>query len=275
MKLIVIVKIIFFMFSSSAEVPKCQFRSDLKKIYSLSGPFTVALDEMGLLGDKKMAGISLFHPISKNQFEGDILPGGIFLSHETGLKLRGAKVIFDKSIELKKMLSHLQVDLHEIDSYGLMPNEVTLKLSTLLKDLTINCGNEIASYEAKTQKLLNQIKQNVPKSFNAIFFLGEITPEKFPEILMVQDGVLRWLIHEKLLVSYPSNLAYLPWSSRILNSLSPKTLLIGVKDSGGKMTKRLDLTLQKNKMNLIYPGALIPGVSQLEAWLFLLKNLKS
>ena len=92
----------FFMISPLKA--KCTFRQDLKKVISLSGPMTVLLKEVGLLDHPALGGISVFNPVSKEQFKKKIYPGGIFLANSTLKEFKDSVVFFDESQQVKNVL---------------------------------------------------------------------------------------------------------------------------------------------------------------------------
>ena len=55
------------------------------------------------------------------------------------------------------------------------------------------------------------------------------------------------------------------WSSKLMNALPKETLRMGLKDSGRELTKDTQ-RLSDTEINLIYPGLLIPGITQLKAF---------
>jgi hypothetical protein len=87
----------------------------------------------------------------------------------------------------------------------------------------------------------------------------------------VNDGVVKKLIKENKIKTYPSELSYVNWSSKIMDTLSKDFIHLGIEDSGSKLMK--EIKRSSMKMTLIYPGALVPGFSQLEAFLFWANSL--
>jgi hypothetical protein len=251
----------------------CRFTEDTSKVYSLSGPVTLALKELELLSDSRLRGISQFHPISRNEFKGKFLPGGIFLSRELASELDGGLIFFDQSRDLSGMLRSMNLRAVEIKTRNLLPVEVSSLVANQLAKVTVGCEKKLQDYIRKSNRIASEILQNIPRNLLAVFFLGPIMRGRPPEMMMVNDGVVKWLRNEGKLKSYPSPLSYVSWSAKILNSLPKETIKIGVVDSGGKLSRKIErMALQE--FNLTYPGALIPGLSQLEAWLYLIKNLE-
>lgn len=252
---------------------ECRFKDKEQRLYSLSGPITVALKELKLLKLSNVKGISVFHPVSSDEFKGRFLPGGIFLSREVMKEMSGSLVFFDESRELKKILSSMkELKLREIKTRGITPEEVTTVMIKELKAITQDCEKEFENFKLKSQKLSQKILSRAPENFTAIFYLGKLRNKKVPDLAMVNDGIVKWIKNQGKLKTYPSELAYVSWSAKIMNDLPKDTLHIGIIDSGKKMEKEFK-KLNSKRINFTYPGSLIPGLSQQEAWLYLLNSL--
>jgi hypothetical protein len=250
----------------------CDFSRDVKSFYSFSGPVSLLLKDINLLGKEKLKGLSVFHPIEKVTFRGDFFPGGIFLAHETLRKLEGSTVFYDESRELTKIFSQYQkIKAIEIKTRGLGPREVLNTVYRELSPFLVQCSSASATLnlDFKLAKLSRLMSKHRSKMF--LFFLGNIYRERLPEMLMVQDGIVKWLIEKEKLQTYPSPLAYVNWSSKIMNQMPSETLKIGLKDSGNRMDKRIQRS--GNVINLTYPGLLIPGAGQVDGMIYLLENL--
>lgn len=261
---------IFLSFFVTSSVFACSFK-DSRRIYSLSGPITVLAKELGLLNHLK--GISTFHPVSKSEFKGEMLPGGIFLSRSKLDEMKGAIIFYDQSQELTKTFKNVSgVEVIEVKTRGLTPEEVlglTIKLlSPYLKD----CEAKITEVKIKSEKLTIVLLKLIPRKLEAVFYIGEIRGSRVPEIAMVEDGIVKWLKRQELLVTYPSELAYVNWSAKVLSQLSHQTWHVGVKDTGGNLVMKVEKKASR-QVNLYYPGALVPGITQQEAWIYLLQNL--
>lgn len=268
MKIILSFLILFFPYSHA-----CTFKKDVIRIYSLSGPVSFALAEYGLLRDKRVVGLSVFNPVDARIYKGEFLPGGVFLSRNILQKMKGSLVFYDESRELRRMISSFEsVRSIEIKTRGDDPEATTQKITQLLSQYTSHCENEAQNLLMRSKKLSQEILSLIPKKLAALFFLGKLSSQKRPELVIVQDGIIRWLIQKDKLLTYPSELSYVSWSAKVMQTLPTDTLEIGVEDSGNRNEKQVR-KLGSQKYNMIYPGALVPGVSQQEAWLYLLKNL--
>lgn len=248
----------------------CEFSPEVKGVYSLAGSVTLALRDLDLIKEKKLSGVSIFHPVDKKVFKGEILPGGIFLSHDTIKKLKGSVLFYDESREMARILSgYPEVKSIQIKTRGLNPNQVIDVTSNEMKPYLKNCDLTVLKKSLETK--IATLKKIIPTQKTILFFLGQIKQGRFPELLMVNDGVVKWMVEEKLLKSYPSDVAYVNWSAKILQTLPAYTVKVGIKDSGSEMGLKLEKS--EGFMNLTYPGALIPGVGQVEAMIYLFQNL--
>jgi hypothetical protein len=258
----------FILFFSNAFA--CDFRKDVKSVYSLSGPITLALRDLGLIKNKTLKGVSIFHPISKKEFKGEFLPGGVFLSHNTIKSFNGSLIFYDESRELSRMFSRYK-EIHsiEIKSRAVTPLEVMTHLEAQLAPYLVGC--DLSGLSKKLKERQDYLKSIAAEKLTMLFFLGAIQNEKYPDLLMVNDGVVKWLVTEKLIKTYPSTLAYVNWSAKIMQELPKDYLKVGIKDSGNSLEEKIE---KKDRViNLTYPGALIPGSGQVEAMIYLFKNL--
>lgn len=254
----------------STSYASCDFAKEIKSVYSLSGPVTLILKDLDLLKNEKLKGVSVFHPVAKKDFHGVFLPGGVFLSHDTIKGLAGSVLFYDESRELTRIFSRYEgIKAVEIKTRSLTPLEVMQAMEKQLRPYLVGC--DLAKLTSHLKSRLEELKILIHKDSTFLFFLGLIQNDKLPELVMVQDGVVKWMIQEKLLKTYPSELGYVNWSARILNNLPKGAFHVGLKDSGSSM----DTEIKKNQLiiNLTYPGALIPGSGQVEAMIYLFKNL--
>lgn len=246
----------------------CDFSKEVKGVYSLSGVTTLLLKDLGLLKNPRLKAISVFHPVSPKEFPGEFLPGGVFLSHDSVKKLNGSVVFYDESRELTKILSRYPgIKAVEVKTRSLTPIEVIRKFSDLNSYFN-NCP--LKDQVSKIQQSLIELRSLIVGKPKVLFFLGSFQFGKSPEMLMVQDGVVKWMIEEKLIQTYPSELAYVNWSSKIMNELAGYKK-IGIKDSGKEMKRKIEKSGEG--LNLTYPGSLIPGFGQVEAMIYLFKNI--
>lgn len=248
----------------------CDFNQEIKSVYSLSGPVTLILKDLNLLKSEKLKAVSVFHPVTKTEFKGSFLPGGVFLSHDTIKSLAGSTLFYDESRELTRIfLRYPNIKAVEIKTRSLTPMQVMQAMELQLKPYLSGC--DLKKLTTHLSSRLEVLKKTIKKNSTMIFFLGGIQNKKFPELVMAQDGVVKWMIQENLLKSYPSDLAYVNWSARIMNELPKNTYYVGLKDSGSGMDK----VMKKDDhfINLTYPGAFIPGSGQVEAMIYLFENL--
>lgn len=260
------------LFFSTTAFAVCDFKTDVSKVISLSGSSTVILKELGLLTHKKVQGISLFNPVTDQEYQGKAYPGGIFLSRETLKEFSGAVVFYDEARELRKVLESTEsVDGREIKTRNLNPDEAVSETLKVITPYLHQCEDKMASLRQKVKSLMEEILIKLPEGFSAIFYLGEFRNGRAPDMVMANDGVIKWLKEKNKIKTYPSTLAYVSWSAKIISALPKNTLHVGLKDNGREGIK--EIKKSSRRMTLIYPGVLVPGISQLEAFLFLIRSL--
>ncbi len=266
----IFLSLIFFI--STKVFAVCDFKPNVSKVISLSGSSTVLLKELGLLKNKKLQGISLFNPVTTQEYSGKAYPGGIFLSRDTLKEFSGAVIFFDEARELRKVLeSSKTVEGREIKTRNLNPDEAVMETLKVISPYLQNCEEKIATLQEKVKTLMNKILKIIPENFSVVFYLGEFRRSRAPETVMAHDGVVKWLKEKNKIKTYPSTLAYVSWSAKIMSSLSKETLHVGLKDNGREGVK--EIKRSSRKMTIIYPGVLVPGLSQLEAFLFFFSGL--
>lgn len=239
-------------------------------LYSLAGPSTTILKSIGLLGDKNLKGISSFNPISQKDYSGPRIGGGIFLSRREEKVFNGVEVIYDHSRELDRYFKGREYSSVGIDSIGMTPHLVVEKVLSILTPRLEGCETEVENLLKKNADL-KFIK--FKRKMKIIFFLGAISKEKrLPELVIGNDGFVTAFKQTGQIETYPSELNYIRWSQKILKSLSSDFLYVGIsepKDQKEISFKKLD----KNHFNIIFPGALTPGQTQLELMSYIVKNL--
>lgn len=258
------------LFVSLAEA-SCGFRPGVKSIYSLSAPVTMALRDLGLLKSGAVKGVSVFHPLSPEDFSGEILPGGIYLSTKVSHRFSESTVIFDESRELRK---NLRGTLIEIKTRGLEPLEVTDEVIRRLKPLLQDCDEDLDRWRDLTVNLEKKLLSLLTVKRPLLFYLGEFTRGRPPELVISHDGVVKFLKRRDRIETYPSTLAYTPWAAQVIRALPSETISVFVKDSGRSLIRSLEKA-SPTGWNFKYPGALTPGKTQLEAWIYLFGALGS
>lgn len=257
---------LIFSFDTSAA---CDFKSHVTKVYSLSGPMTVALKHMGLLKSPKVFGISVFNPIEQKDFKGKRFPGGVFISQSTFSEFNGGVVFYDESRELSRILDPMSsIQGIQIKTRGLVPGEVTTYLIKELENFVGGCEKQLADLKDATKKEEAKLLSHFPKPLFVVYFLGEYRQGKPPEMLIVNDGVVKWLVENGKIKTYPSPLAYVNWSAKVMKTLPDSLIRVVVKDSAEGMVK--SKKTEADHIKFTYPGSLVPGISQLEAWNYLM-----
>jgi hypothetical protein len=245
----------------------CSFNKKVSKIISLSGPVTVLLRETGLLKDPHLKGISVFNPITESEFKGKVYPGGLFLAQSIVPEFQEAIVFYDEGRQFLSLLKREPtIQGIEIKTRSLAPLEVSDLVVRKISPFVNGCSEEFKKFVHKGRTLQDALMREISSGLKVVFYLGEITQTRFPELVIANDGAVKLLKEKKIIHTYPSNLAYVNWSARVKAELPKETLHVGVVDSGRKSHQ----IIKKSPLGetLIYPGALVPGISQMEAFLF-------
>lgn len=241
-------------FILTASVQACRLE---RKVVSLSGPMTHFLEELDLLKDPNLLAISKFHNIRSN-FKGERLAGGIFLSPKVFHQYKDAFLFYDKSIEFRyflKKIKHQKVE--EIASRDQDPFEVINILSLKARKVLVGCKNNLSQLEKKFKKMREQLlKKKIP--WKGVFFLGAIE-ERLPEMVISNDGFVMFMREKMKFQSYPSDLAYVAWSSKKMSQLS-QSFAIGLLD--GEKDQIETQILTKSKINMSFRGVFTPGIRQ-------------
>lgn len=252
----------FFFFLISLPVFACTFRSDVN-VGLYSGAMTELIKELSLESSNGIAFYSNYFPIkNKKAVE---LKGGIFLSKKRLNKFDINTVFYDDSSDLEKIFKSVGVkNLEVIKTSGKTPFKILDENIFTLKKYVQNCDQTIEKLLKRVAKIKNQkLLQD-----KIIFFLGELRKDKLPDLIMLHDGFVEFLLKEKGLESYDSELAYVTWSERKMKSYLESYTLIGLN------AKEVDYeikTISPLKYNIYSKNALSPGLGQI---FFLEKFLK-
>jgi hypothetical protein len=260
-------KILFsllFLFSFSVRAA-CRFSPQVNSVYSLSGPMSALIEDLGLMSSPAMKGVTVFYPELKN-FKGEIVPGGVYLAPAKLEAMNNSLVFFDTSTELKKLFKTKKINAVEVNTRGLSPREVTTALWEMLKNQVQDCQTESSKMFERVETLEKKIRKEMNPPMSVVVFLGKVGEGKLPELVIANDGIVKWLRGNKLIETYPSELAYVNWAASVMNELK-EHLLLGFVEAKSPM-----LTGKDKRVTLSYPGALIPGMRQLEAWNYFLEN---
>lgn len=199
-----------------------------KPIVSLSGPVSTMLEELGLLKDPSLKAISEYHPVDFSKFKGKVLKGGLFLSIKTFKEISSYHVFFDQSRDLRKNLEKLKAShIVEITSLGKTPFEVVEDSLKLLAPFLKHCETQMQDILTKVEKIKLYIKNSFNIKNEIIFYLGKSQESGKNRLIMVNDGPVAFLKKASKIKTYPSDLAYVIPSARILLSLK-KPLYIGL-----------------------------------------------
>ena len=260
---------IFILILSTHTHAKCEFKKEIQRLISLSGSSTVLLKDFGLLKSPVVKGVSVFNPITNSDFTGKIYPGGIFISHQELKGLEKSIVLYDENRELRRIFdSHPSITSREIKTRSLAPAETVEATLSTLSEFIVGCDEEIIRLNKKVKDLQQEILKKIPTRRTMIFYLGAFIGDRAPQMVMANDGIVKWLVDEKKIFTYPTELAYVNWSTKIIQALPREAIHIALKDSGRNGER--NVMKSSDRITLIYPGLLVPGLSQLEAFLFLI-----
>ncbi|MBC77860.1 MAG: hypothetical protein CME64_17775 [Halobacteriovoraceae bacterium] len=235
----------------------CKLRPSNKYI-SFSAPITYLLEGLSLLEDPSLDAISSFHPVENKDIKQ--LHGGIFLSKKKLKEMNDSIIFFDESRELKRTLKQSNVKKTiEVVTRNQNPFEAYEKSLGLLSPYLQGCKKRVSKLNNRVGKVKSRIKQSSLPKKTYLFFLGKIGKTgKAPRLIMANDGVVKFLKESLSMKTYPSELAYVPPSSRILNKLENK-VFIGLYESKEKLELQ---KLMPGKYNIGFPNALKPGITQ-------------
>ena len=223
----------------------------------LSGPVTYLLEELDLINDSKLLAVTSMVHLNKD-FKGKRIMGGVFLAPQKLQPLKAEAIFFDQSKELEKRLaSYQEFKSIEIKTRNLDPFETTSKLLEKISPYLNNCQKRVV----KLRKKLEKIKQTLVKSqkkFRMIFYLGKIGNKK-PDMIIVNDGFVKFMKEQLKLESYPSDLAYVSWSSKVMNQLKG-FWHIGLHDS--QAAELIISKIDKHNINSSFRGVFTPGITQ-------------
>lgn len=225
------------------------------------------LEDLGLLKDKNLKAISIFHPVK--EYSGKSLGGGIFLSSKAFKKFPNMVVFYDSSKELTKSLKrNHSIQSIEVSTRGMNLLDISNYTMLLLaKYLSKSCLSKKLAWQQKVHNIEAKIDKRIKskkymKHRKILFFIDEITDaRRLPPILMVNDSISKFLTKKSFIKTYISPLAYLPWSSKLLKNNYKNYVRVGLVNSNSDklMIKQLD----KLHYNIFYRGVLIPGIRQL------------
>ncbi len=255
---------LFLLFTLKA-YGNCDFRENVKSVYSLSGPVSKTLEEIQLLSSPRVKGISIFYPTTLDKKK---IPGGIFIAPGLLNEMKNSLVIYDESQELKKLFDSQGIHTISLNSRGKSPHEVMEESERVVRPFLKGCDDKLLLLQKKIAALESEIRKKSTTKKDIVFFLGEVNDGKLPDLVVANDGIARWLKENKLVSGYPSELAYVNWSARVLGKIPQSTIYLGLKEA-----PKPGLKGQSLRMTLEYPGALMPGMTQLEAWIYFLDHI--
>jgi len=242
--------------------PACSQACALRtEVVSLSAPVSALLDELGLLRDKNLVAVSAFHPL-RTKTSARVLGGGLFLATKEWRELRSKVIYYDESRELAEKLAEEKArHAVKVSTRGIGPFELSQQTLNLLRPQLEGCEVKARSLEEEWKKLRQELLARTAFDRPIYFFLGEWDDERWPELLMANDGPVRFWRSERKLVTIESELAYVRWGEKWRRSLAKNALLIGLANS--TEAGRFELKRQGRGFTLSSAEALSPGPAQL------------
>lgn len=247
----------------------CDFKEE--KVYLMSGAAVHYIHQLGILKSERIKGITYYHALPQSSKKE--IAGGIFLSQKFLQNHRHAFFVFDRSQALEKMFkkkSLMRVKTLFFSSVGQTPFEVVRKMATRLRPhLQEGCLEREKKVLQGLHHWEQRLKSRVLPTKKLVFFIGKITSTRYPDLAMVRDGFVQWLIENKTLETYPSSAAYISPSSRWMR----KNDFIGIGLAGHQKESIAVSSVGKNKINLLGKNFLIPGYPQLTLLNYVLEKL--
>jgi len=261
--MIILIKLIF-----SLNLIACDFKSKLP-VYSLSNLTSIIFNDIGLL--KSVRAVSYFSSIHDQNVKR--IHGGIYLSQKEISSWGSAVVFYDESQELSsKFKIHSSLKTREIKTRSRNYHQILREQQQLLLEFTQGCESRIMIQFSHYEELIQKVHERYKKRSPLVFFLGPANFDRYPELIIGDDGLVGDLVREKIIRSYPSMMSYIPWSKKIIQSLPKETIFISLVDTHSKPSS----TLREVKplfYEFSYPGILSPGPSQARGFLILADKL--
>lgn len=250
----------------------CEFKAK-RPVLSLSGPVTHLFYRLGLFQDSSLKMISVFHGFNKEEFPGEIVGGGLFLSPKFLRSYKDPIVFYDENREQSLMLGKIiKKDLLSIPTLG-DPFQVYEASKKSVFSYLQNCEDQWKKLDLEVSKIRLELLQSLAFPGPVLFFLGIIEKDRrAPNLLMVRDGLVLFWLKEKKLKTYPSPLRYVTWADKILQKLEKdksliKVGLINVREKSQQLIYELRFKFEDfhylKTINVYGPSLLIPGLPQI------------
>ncbi len=238
-------------------------------IVSLSGPVSYLLKDLGLSTDPNLKAVSSFHHFVK-EFNGQRIAGGIYLSLKKMKELGTEPYILfaDESQELRTRINFYKSKVENLDDIKFIntrskdPFQVTEELLQLIRPyLAENCGYKIQNLRKDMIRIIGMVKNiKFPKGKSWLFYLGDKSQGNQNRTLLVNDSFNLFFKKKSSFRTYPSTLAYVSPSAKVMRKLRKNAIQIGLVESNEKEFKVKKV--RKNTFNIYQEGILYPGLSQ-------------
>jgi hypothetical protein len=250
----------FSLWALSASLWACQLAGP---VVSLSAPVTGVLKHLGLLTDPRLLAVSLFHPLAPQEFVGPRLGGGLFLSQKGLVPYQNAELFHDQSDELRRRLAGFRFKhITQVPTRGNDPFAIARGGLAALATHLHSCESKVSAFESWLRTEEAALRARPAFQGEVHFFLGPLRGERFPELLVVNDGAIGWWIKEGKLRTLETPLPYVRWGGK-WRARSKGARFVGLDASGAVGAWQL-VPLSPGHFNVQDPMALAPGVFQIE-----------
>ncbi|MFW5887924.1 MAG: hypothetical protein ACOCUH_03925 [Bacteriovoracia bacterium] len=248
--------------------PKCHLNPKFSYV-SLSAPMTALLQEFKLFNDPSLKAISSFNNLLSTSFKGEVLGGGIFISQKVMTKYKKAIWLYDDSHQLSRLLKKGEINKTvSIKSRGKDSLQVYKISMAKLSPYLINCEAAATKLNQWVSGVISKLKKIPSSSKVWLFYLNALPRNgKKPGILMVNDGWPKLLARFNKIKTYPSSLAYVSWSQRIVNELTSKSVVMHVGLANFNASKGETFkwqNLQESQVNIYSSLQMLPGLFQIK-----------
>lgn len=257
-----VISLVFIFFSTSSIACKLTL-----PVVNLSGSLTMIMDEIGLLDDPKLRAVSSYY-INESKARShtvDLLMGGIFLSPKIMKKYKKAFFLIDESKELRQQFQKLNLKNEILKTRGLTPIQAIKASFNLLEKVSQGCTKRMKALLKAVDKQVADIKKVKWDKERIFFFLGSMKAG-FPQMLMVNDGFVKYLRDKFGLKTYPSTVAYSGWSQKKIEQIHDEnTIYMGLVADSDLHESSYDFKhLRKNEWDANARYLLVPGLGQLD-----------
>ena len=133
-----------------------------------------------------------------------------------------------------------------------------------IDQVTKNCQEQKAKIETWLQAEEKFFQGHAPSVKAVYFFLGPFKGNRWPELLMVNDGPVAFWTKAGKLKTFTTDLAYVRWGEKWKKGLIGNYLLLGLDANPVNEGFSVE-TVGPHVVNVHDPGILSPGLWQIQA----------